>query len=146
MIETFYQWILHNEILLTGIGLSSLILSIASLLLLPWLVAQIPYDYFAHEDREPPRWKQFHPVFRAMVLLLKNITGFTLLLAGVAMLVLPGQGLLSILMGLVLMDYPGKFHFERKIVSRPKLLKFINWLRKKQHQPPLILEVSHKNR
>ena len=144
MFSTLSQWIDANQMLLTGIGVSSLLLSIASLILLPWLVAQIPFDYFAHDRREPSKWKEFHPIFRFTVLVLKNIIGFTLLLAGVAMLVLPGQGLLSILMGLVLMDYPGKFQFERKIVSRPKLLQFINWLRRKQKQPPLLLEVPDK--
>ena len=144
MFSILNQWIGENQMLLTGIGISSLLLSIASLILLPWLVAQIPYDYFAHDRREPTKWKELHPLFRFTVLLLKNIVGFTLLLAGVAMLVLPGQGLLSILMGLVLMDYPGKFRFERKIVSRPKLLQFINWLRRKQKQPPLVLEVPDK--
>ena len=144
MFSTLSQWIDANQMLLTGIGVSSLFISVASLILLPWLVAQIPYDYFAHDRREPTKWKELHPIFRFMVLLLKNIVGFTLLLAGVAMLVLPGQGLLSILMGLVLMDYPGKFRFERKIVSRPKLLQFINWLRRKQKQPPLVLEVPDK--
>ena len=144
MFSILNQWIGENQMLLTGIGISSLLLSIASLILLPWLVAQIPFDYFAHDRREPTKWKELHPLFRFTVLLLKNIVGFILLLAGVAMLVLPGQGLLSILMGLVLMDYPGKFRFERKIVSRPKLLQFINWLRRKQKQPPLVLEIPDK--
>ena len=144
MFSTLSQWIDANQMLLTGIGISSLFISVASLILLPLLVSQIPYDYFAHDRREPTKWKELHPIFRFMVLLLKNIVGFTLLLAGVAMLVLPGQGLLSILMGLVLMDYPGKFQFERKIVSRPKLLRFINWLRRKQKQPPLVLEIPDK--
>ncbi len=144
MFNTFNQWISGHQLLLTSIGISSLLVSIASLILLPWLVAQIPHDYFAHDRREPPKWKELHPLLRYMVLVLKNIMGFTLLVAGIAMLVLPGQGLLSILMGLVLMDYPGKFHLEQKIVSRPKLLKFINWLRRKQKQPPLVLEVADK--
>ena len=144
MFSFLSQWIDANHLLLTGIGISSLLLSIASLFLLPWLIAQIPYDYFAHDRREPSSWKQLHPLFRFMVLLLKNVMGFVLLLAGVAMLVLPGQGLLSILMGLVLMDYPGKFQFERKIVSRPKLIQFLNWLRRKQKQPPLVLETADK--
>ena len=34
-----------------------------------------------------------------------------------------GQGLLSIFLGLILMDYPDKFQLERKIVSRAKLLR-----------------------
>ncbi len=140
MLNTLIQWIDTNQALLTLIGAGSLLISVASLLLLPWLVAQIPYDYFAHDKREPPRWKELHPVLRLMVLIVKNGIGLTLLLAGIAMLVLPGQGLLGILMGLILMDYPGKFRIERKIVSRPKLLKFINWLRHKQQEPSLILE------
>ncbi len=140
MLNTLIQWIDTNQALLTLIGAGSLLISVASLLLLPWLVAQIPYDYFAHDKREPPRWKELHPVLRLMVLIVKNGIGLALLLAGIAMLVLPGQGLLGILMGLILMDYPGKFRIERKIVSRPKLLKFINWLRHKQQEPSLILE------
>ncbi len=140
MLNTLFQWIDTNQVLLTLIGAGSLLISVASLLLLPWLVAQIPYDYFAHDKREPPRWKELHPVLRLMVLIVKNGIGLTLLLAGIAMLVLPGQGLLGILMGLILMDYPGKFRLERKIVSRPKFLKFINWLRHKQQEPSLILE------
>ena len=144
MLNILKQWIDANQILLTSIGVSSLLISIASLILLPWLVAQIPYDYFAHDQREPSKWKNLHPVFRFAVLVFKNVIGFILLLAGILMLLLPGQGLLSILMGLVLMDYPGKFQFERKIVSRPKLLQFINWLRRKQKQPPLVLEVPNK--
>ncbi len=144
MFSVLSQWIDENQMVLTSIGVTSLIISVASLILLPWLVAQIPYDYFAHDRREPHKWKELHPVLRLIILVLKNITGLTLLLAGVAMLLLPGQGLLSILMGLILMDYPGKFQFERKIVSRPKLLRFINWLRRKQKQPPLILEVADK--
>jgi len=75
-----------------------------------------------------------------VILVLKNLVGLTLLLSGFAMLMLPGQGLLGILLGLILMDYPGKFQLERKIVSRPKLLHFINWLRRKQNKPPLLFE------
>ncbi|MGB6018680.1 MAG: PGPGW domain-containing protein [Sulfurimonadaceae bacterium] len=130
----------EHEILLASIGLSSLIVFIASIFFLPWLVTQIPSDYFSHDRREHPKWMLLHPVLRYMILILKNVSGFVLLLAGIAMLVLPGQGLLSMLMGLMLMDYPGKFQLERKIVSQPKLLQLINWLRRKQKHPPLLLE------
>ena len=140
MLETLSQWIDEYQTLLAGIGFGSLILFIASLFFLPWLVAQIPVDYFAHKRREPPQWKQLHPLFRYGTLVLKNIVGLILLLAGFAMILLPGPGWLSVFLGLILMDYPGKFQLERKIVSRPKLLRFINWLRRKQHRPPLWLE------
>lgn len=140
MLDTLSQWITEHHVLLVGIGFSSLIIFIISLIFLPWLVAQIPSNYFTHKRREPSQWKQLHPLFRYMILVLKNIVGLTILLAGFAMIILPGQGWLSIFLGLVLMDYPGKFQLERRIISQPKLFRFLNWLRRKQKQPPLLLE------
>ena len=140
MLESLSQWIAGHHVLLTGIGFASLVLFVVTLLFLPWLVAQIPADYFSHKRREPLPWKELHPFFRYMILILKNIVGGLLLLAGLAMLLLPGQGWLTVLFGLILMDYPGKFRLERKIVSQPKLLRLINWLRKKQHKPPILFQ------
>jgi hypothetical protein len=54
------------------------------------------------------------------------------------MLFLPGQGLLTMITGLLLIDYPGKFRLERKIVNTPAVLKSLNWLRAKAKKPPLI--------
>jgi len=140
MFDTLNNWISNHHLLLGLIGFGSLIVFVGSLVFLPWLVAQIPADYFCHNRREPAQWKQLHPLIRYVILVLKNLVGLTLLLSGFAMLMLPGQGLLGILLGLILMDYPGKFQLERKIVSRPKLLRFINWLRRKQNKPPLLFE------
>ncbi len=141
MLEELQTWIAGHQALLTYLGFASLAIFLGSLLVIPWLVAQIPADYFSHEHREPARWKTLHPVFRYTILILKNAVGLILLTAGVAMLVLPGQGLLSIFLGLLLMDYPGKFGLERRIISRPKLLQLVNWLRARQHKPPL--KITH---
>jgi len=61
-------------------------------------------------------------------------------LAGIAMLVLPGQGILAILGGIELMDFPGKYRLERWIVSRPAVLRSVNWLRRRMGRPPLVFE------
>lgn len=53
------------------------------------------------------------------------------------MLVLPGQGLFTILMGLILSNYPGKYNIERRFISIPSVLRTVNWLRKKSNKPPL---------
>ena len=53
------------------------------------------------------------------------------------MLVLPGQGLLTIVTGFLFLDYPGKYKLERKIVSTPIILKGLNWIRSKSNKPPL---------
>ncbi len=69
----------------------------------------------------------------------KNLLGYLLIVAGIAMLVLPGQGVLTILLGVILVDLPGKYRFERWIVARPLVLKSINRLRQRAGRDPLVL-------
>ena len=68
----------------------------------------------------------------------RNALGAVLLAAGIAMLVLPGQGLLTILLGLMLVDFPGKRRAERALVARPNVFEALNWLRAKAGRPPLL--------
>jgi hypothetical protein len=77
------------------------------------------------------------PGFRIVMKLLKNIMGVLFVLAGIAMLILPGQGLLTILIGLMFLDFPGKYTLERKIVRQKKVHKSINWMRTKAKRPPV---------
>ncbi len=53
------------------------------------------------------------------------------------MLLLPGQGVLTILIGLMLLNFPGKRGLERRIVGRPIILKLLNRMRVKRDLPPL---------
>jgi hypothetical protein len=69
--------------------------------------------------------------------ILKNAFGAVLVLAGIAMLVLPGQGLLAILVGVMLANFPGKYALERRIISRPTVSKAVNRIRKMAGRPPL---------
>ena len=128
----------HQQ-LLVWIGLGSLVVFIVSLLTLPWLVAKIPEDYFVPKKRKPANWKSQHPVARLLTLIGKNLLGYGLILAGLLMLFLPGQGLLTLVTGLLLTDYPGKFRIERKIVRTPAILNGLNWLRAKAKKPPLVI-------
>lgn len=61
-------------------------------------------------------------------------------LAGIAMLVLPGQGLLTILIGLLLLDFPGKRAVELRLVRRPAIRGFLDRMRQKRGVPPFVLE------
>ena len=70
------------------------------------------------------------------VLLMRNLLGWMFVVAGVAMLVLPGQGLLSILAGLVLVDFPGKRRFERRLLTSHVVRDAMNWLRRRAGRPP----------
>lgn len=109
---------------------------IASLLAVPFFAVRIPADYFSAPRRKQTS-RAWPPALRLTFLLCKNVGGILLFLAGTAMLFLPGQGLLTMLMGLVLMDFPGKFRLERHLVSRPPVFAAINWIRTRRGVPPL---------
>ena len=72
-------------------------------------------------------------------MLAKNLLGATFLLAGLVMLFTPGQGILAVLVGVSLMDIPGKRAWERRIVAYPRVHRALNGIRAKAGQPPLQL-------
>ena len=119
------------------IGIISSIVFLGSLLSIRWLVSLIPSDYFI--NRKESKFKLNYPVLWIVYTIIKNIFGYILILGGILMLILPGQGLLTIFIGLMLSNYPGKYSIEKKIIATPKILKSINWLRKKSDEPPLIV-------
>ncbi|MBK7804624.1 MAG: hypothetical protein IPJ55_18615 [Chloracidobacterium sp.] len=53
---------------------------------------------------------------------------------------IPGQGILTILLGLIMLDIPGKRPIEARIIQRPTVLAAINKLRAKYNKPPLEME------
>ena len=63
--------------------------------------------------------------------------GVVFILAGLAMIVLPGQGVLTILIGLALTNFPGKYALEQRLVRRPAVSGALNWIRQKAGRPPL---------
>jgi hypothetical protein len=67
-----------------------------------------------------------------------NLLGVVLVLLGVAMLVLPGQGLLTLLVGLLLVDFPGKHQLAVRLLSRPKVLSVVNKLRAHKGAAPWV--------
>lgn len=127
----------EKAVLFTALGALSLVSFVGSLVLIPFLVARMPVDYFHRPKRPRLPFAKRHPIIRWSLLVAKNLLGGVLLIGGVLMLVLPGQGLLTILMGLVLIDYPGKRSLERFLITRPSILRAVNWLRRKADQPPL---------
>jgi hypothetical protein len=115
----------------------SLITFIGTIIVVPYLITLIPEDYFAHEKREAWGFTGHHPLIRACLIIMKNLCGYVLILLGIAMLVLPGQGLLTIIMGLVLIDFPNKYQAERWLAGRPRVMKTMNWLRHRAGKGPL---------
>jgi len=118
----------------------SVISFIGSLIIIPWLIIRLPERYFVGEQRRLSKTKDQHPAVYLSAKIAKNIIGAFLVVLGLIMLLLPGQGILTILIGLSLMDFPGKYAFERFLLSRPTVTKSINWIRKKANKTPLIFK------
>lgn len=106
-----------------------------SLIAVPLLVVTMDARYFI---RDSDGGVSLHPLL-LLRRVMKNIFGWLLLLAGIAMLVLPGQGLLTIALGVCLVDFPGKRSVELRIVRIRNVRRSINWIRKKADRPPLVL-------
>lgn len=134
-----WAWVREYEALLAWSAALSLVVALASLVLVPYVVVRIPNDYFAGERRHESRFHRLHPVLYALVIMAKNVLGLVLLLAGFAMLVLPGQGLLTMVIGLMLLDFPGKYRLERWFMSRPPVLAAVNWIRRRAGCPELVV-------
>ena len=102
----------------------------------PWVVGRLPANYFNRAHREVWREADGEPAFALILGLLKNLLGACLVLLGVLMLFTPGQGLLTLLAGLLLMNFPGKYRLECWLVRQPGVLRGMNWLRARRDQPP----------
>ncbi len=134
------EWIQSHKRIIWWMAGVSIVTFIAALIVIPLLVARIPSDYFAHTRRHRRQWGDQHIVVRGVLLIGKNLLGYVLIAAGIIMLALPGQGVLTILVGIMLLNFPGKYRLERWIVARPRVLRSINWLRRRARRPPLSLE------
>jgi hypothetical protein len=134
------DWIEDHQAILWTLSAASLVTFLASLVLVPMLVVRIPADYFAHPVRPRSRWADRHPVIRLTLRVGKNVLGGLFVLAGIAMLVLPGQGLLTMLIGFLMLDGPGKYPFEKWLVARKIVRRPINWMRARSGHAPLEIE------
>ncbi len=127
-----------NYISLAALALVSLTLSLAMVTL---LIVQLPSTYFL--DTHCRRlWVDQHPVIRWIGVVLKNLLGVLLIILGGVLSLpgIPGQGLLTILIGIMLLDFPGKRHLERAILRRPRIRHFADSLRRRFGKPPLQLD------
>lgn len=115
---------------MTGAGI---IMALLSMLAIPWLLVRMPANYF-NRHSSPGHWRR---PSGWLLWVLRNTLAVLLLLAGIAMLVLPGQGMLTIVIAIMVSTFPGKYRLERAIMRRPGILRAANWIRHRYHQPPL---------
>ena len=115
----------------------SIVIFIATLILVPAIIVRLPVDYFSAIKRQ--KVDSRHPSIKILSITIKNILGAILLLAGFVMLFTPGQGLITLLTGMMIMNYPGKYKLERWLIIRFHLLTPINWYRARHDREPLAI-------
>jgi hypothetical protein len=135
--KSSWAWLESHDVLLRWLFVASAVLLLATPLLVGWMVVRLPTDYFTSKRRQRPAYWERHHVLRPLVLAAKNVAGVVLVAAGLVMLVVPGQGLLTMAVGLMLVDFPGKFRLERWLATRPAVWRSINWLRKRARRTPM---------
>ena len=134
----------HKE-LVVWLGIASVFTFVASLVVIPFICVRMGHDYFMpHRDLDTTL-RGRRPVIRWTGLILKNLAGLILFLAGVAMLFLPGQGVITMIIGILLMNFPGKRSFELWLIRIPGILRTINSLRQRAGHPPLELPPHPKS-
>ena len=131
--------IFSNIAILWWLGIFSVVTFVGTLIIIPVLVIRIPANYFMYEAHWQLPQQRPRITLRLLGLLGKNLLGVIFIAAGVVMLVLPGQGIITILIGIMLMNFPGKRTLERRLVQQPAVLRTLNWIRAKADQPPLIV-------
>ena len=112
-----------------------------SLSLVSLILVKLPADYFSASS-ERRFWDDRARWARTLGMVGKNLLGAFLVLLGIVLSLpgVPGQGILTILIGVMLLDFPGKRDLERKLVSRPRVRDGIDRLRRRFGKPPLVLE------
>ena len=110
-----------------------------SIVIVGIVVVRIPENYFSSHNQHDflPNSSWFT---RWGAVVAKNIAGAILVAAGILMLIGPGQGILTILIGLILMDIPGKRPLEARLIKRPIVLAAVNNFRAKYNKPPLVMD------
>ena len=117
---------------LTGVSFGIFVIGF---LLVPRLAVRLPVDHFVRpEDNRGLRtlgdWA-WH--------LCRNLSAVVLLIAGIAMIVLPGPGIISIIVAIALADFPGKRRVERTFIRAWIVRTPLNSMRNKYGAPPIII-------
>lgn len=155
LMETFGANFIFLTILVTTVA------SIVYFIVISYIITQLDTRYFlrhdlVHQDldhkniitnissaentNKTPALMSINNGVTFVVNLVKIIFGICLLICGVAMLVLPGQGLITMLIGLSLIPFPGKHKLEQKLLERKSVRSSLNWIRIKAKKEPFIFD------
>lgn len=111
-----------------------------SVVVIGYALSRLPADYFVNPAARGPIGR--HPVVRVLLAVVRNLCGWALIALGIVLSLpgVPGQGVLTILMGVMLVDLPGKHRAEMWLLQRRGVLGGVNRLRARMGKPPLLTQ------
>lgn len=128
------------------LGILSGMMFFGSLLVVPWLVSRLSEEFFIRHRQQVGQRRRRHPLLSFLLRFLRNLIGLSLLASGMAMLVLPGQGILTMVVGISLMDFPGKQELLARLVRLKQVRRGLNWIRRRAGKPEFVFEDGLRKR
>ena len=106
-----------------------------------FVIVRLPQDYFRPGVARPFMLDWPWPL-RWLGLLAKNALGILVIAIGVVLSLpgMPGQGILMMMLGLMLLDIPGKKTIIQLIARKPRIITAINRLRARYGKAPLKID------
>ena len=119
----------------------SVVMFVVGSAVVTFVLVKLPANYF-HSSHAREFLAERHPVLRAVGIAAKNVLGVVFVVLGVIMAVpgVPGPGVLTVLLGVMMLDFPGKRDLEARFLGQPRVYSAVNSLRAKFGKPPLILD------
>jgi hypothetical protein len=140
----FLRWLVHAYVSLSWTLKAALVVLFAAITTAMGLgmIVFIPADHFVAGRPEPSSWWRKHPLLRGGGLALKNVLGAVFVLLGgvMALPLVPGPGLVFILLGMSLMDFSAKRKIERRLLGIPQVIRFLNEVRGRFGKAALIVD------
>jgi hypothetical protein len=132
------------------------IVAIVHFIVIIYIIIQMDTHYFTNEnvmrnksfsanESKEPHLNVLDNAIIYTLKLIKIILGLCMLVSGIALLVLPGQGLITILIALSLLPFPGKSKIEKNLLSRRSVRSSLNWIRIKGGKEPFIFDKKDLN-
>lgn len=133
MLETLSIWTEQHAGAMLFIVVISFVALLATIWGTPYLLARMPDNYFLltpeHTQRTPRK---------LLISSIRTLLGLMLIIFGILMIFTPGPGLVALVLGLCVSDFPGKHRILQRLICQPNVFKALNWLRAKADKPPFL--------
>lgn len=138
-LSSIFRWVENHPTTFWWIGGLSAAIFFIFLFAIPLLIVKLPSDFFVRQSFQRPRLaSRNHPAMMLIYLITKNLVGMMIIFAGIAMLFLPGQGIITIIVGLSLLNFPGKRRLVLYLVCHSFLIRSVNRLRIRFNKPAFL--------